>query len=866
MKRKCRRNQSGSVLLAVVCMSMMCMTLATIALSVVSYTTKASSRNVQRTQAKITAEACLTEYINSFGGSYDSLKALADAYTETNPYELTVSVTGDSDFDTTYGATKLKIYSEGTGFKVVSECTFSTQTQTASIFFDAVTNNPYVPTNTLECGDGIDYSDGKANPIDGDIYLEKKKSGSDKTYLMLGSNNSEFHSHIYSEYNLYFNSGAKLLDVINKTGTLNYEPNKTSNNGNFFKQAPTLTIDGYLAFMNNVTIETTVGKTDKNMKNSDDYAGAGYSTDNLSDKDGFICVNKKIFFNMPSAINIGKYDTDKSKNRPIDVYCHGMYIGKLPKKVNGSVNADYQTIKDAYGNSSGGSDIDDGQIGSATINGNVYSYIGTGSLPYESGDLFILNSAQTVTINGDLFVEGDLYIQTSSDGGNKSKLVVNGNLHCNKNIYFVEANGDDYVIKGVGSVSGGAITVTAPAGVTVDSVYLNGMKGQVSVTSGHTIDTTFDKTDRNAYPTKGYTPSTAIDNSTRKPLNDVYKDATSNKMFSASLGGPNQDKAKYIAEKYAKALTRTLDTKKFKDSTGNIKELSHTHNNKGQVITEIYGSLRLRSSDFGGLENTGSKFYSVKLTDEDIVIALPMNKGNIVPKIRIDSTEAVDGCFVYFMYYDEGDSFDFTDTDETNNRVTCYYLDTSDTPLAEYVDGIEIYDNSSDSFRAERVTFVKTDATVRAGKTILYSAGGQKICFVSDAVLHCAYDSEETIDFTMYYTILQSILPDTVTDIDTDGEGYTNRIMYLVPDNVKVDIGDNTMLQGILYAPKSEVKLGGSSTRIFGQVKCGSYKGPNDDKVGVIRNIPPAKESILDYIGAVNNTTPATIEIQYYEY
>lgn len=863
MKRKCRRNQSGSVLLAVVCMSMMCMTLATIALSVVSYTTKASSRNVQRTQAKITAEACLTEYINSFGGNYESLRTLAAAYTETNPYELTVSVDGDSDFNTTYGETTLKIYSKGTGFKVDSECTFSTQTQTASIFFDAVTNNPYVPTNTLECGDGVDYSDGKANPIDGDIYLEKRKAGTDRNYLMLGSNDSVFHSHIYSEYNLYFNSGAKLCDVINKTGTLSYEPNKSSNNGNFFKQAPTLTVDGYLAFKNNVTIETEVGKTDKSMKNSDDYVGgAGYLTSNLSNKDGFICVNKKIFINMPNAIHIGT-----SADRPIDVYCHGMYIGMLPKKVNGSVNADYQTIKDAYGNGSGGSDIGDGETSSTTINGNVYSYIGTGSLPYESGDLFILNSAQTVTINGDLFVEGDLYIQTSFDGGNKSKLVVNGDLHCNRNIYFVEANGDDYVIKGVGAVSGGAITVTAPAGVTVDSGYLNGMKGQISVSSGHTIDMTIDKSDRNAYPTKGYTPSTAIDNSTRKPLNDVYKDATSNKMFSASLGGTNQDKAKYIAEKYAKALTRTLDTKKYKDSNGNIEELSHIYNKNGQVITEIYGSLRLRQSDFGGLENSGSKFYSVKLTDEDIVIAVPMDKGNIVPKIRIDSTEAEDGCFVYFMYYDEGDSFNFNDTDETNNNVTCYYLDTSDTPLVDYVDGIEIYDNSSDSFRAEKVTFVKTDESVRNAKSIQYSAGGQKICFVSDALLHYGYTSEETIDFTMYYTILQAILPDTVADPDpASGEGYTNRIMYLVPDNVSVNIGDNTMLQGILYAPKSKVTLGGSTTRIFGQVKCGSYSGPNDDKVGVIRNIPPAKESILDYIGAVNNTTPATIEIQYYEY
>ena len=184
MEKKIKRNQDGSVILAVVCMSMICITLATIALGVVKATTKASSRNVQRTQAKITAEAALTEFIQSYNNNYDALKALA---TSGDGTAIDVKMPADSDFNSTYGTVTLHVKKNGTnGFKVISECTFSTQTQSASVVFDSVKETPNIPSNALEASEGANFSDGVASPIDGDICLEKKTSAADMNYITLG--------------------------------------------------------------------------------------------------------------------------------------------------------------------------------------------------------------------------------------------------------------------------------------------------------------------------------------------------------------------------------------------------------------------------------------------------------------------------------------------------------------------------------------------------------------------------------------------------------------------------------------------------------------------------------------------------------
>ena len=262
------------------------------------------------------------------------------------------------------------------------------------------------------------------------------------------------------------------------------------------------------------------------------------------------------------------------------------------------------------------------------------------------------------------------------------------------------------------------------------------------------------------------------------------------------------------------------------------------------------------------------KRYCVNLTDEDIIIAVPFDKGTISPLIRVNATGAQDGCFVYIMYYEEDSLPDFSDADQDNNIVKGYYFNgTSANPNEITINDVRIYDNSTHSFASQKVIFTTTTEAERTGKKVDYNPGGKSICYVADLELFLSYSLDETVDLSRFKTICNSKLPDDVVDLYS-GESYDNRICYLVPDNFEFELGDNCQLQGLLYATKSKVNFIGSGTRFYGQVKCGSYSVPNDAKTGIVRNIPAAGGSILDFVYAKNSTTNpnADIEIMYYDY
>lgn len=851
MKGKLKKNQRGSVLLAVVCMSMMCMVLATIALSVVNYTTKASSRNVQRTQAKITAEAALSEFIQYYNSNdaYADLKNLASAGDGT---EITVDMIGDSNFKDTYGDVKLYVKKNGaSGFKVTAECTYSTQTQTVSVVFDSIKQNPNINSYALEASEGADIAGGIATPMDGDICIEKSAGSTKKS--MTFSNDAAYHSHVISEYTLYFDSNTSFSDVLNKTGSLNYAPGKGGSEGKFFKQAPTITSTGYMYFKNNITISTEVGKTDVNGKNSDDD---GYDSNNLSNMDGYIKADQKIYFGMPSAPKIGTAD------KPIDVYTHGIYVGYLPQKINGSVNPDYSVIKNAFDTEP------DGQVGSNTINGNVYCYIGNNPT-YQSGDLFVMNGADTFTVNGDLYVEGNIYIRTGTNGGDQSKLKANS-IHCQRNIYFVD--GDCNIVATAG-IDNGAIKFSQ-----INSGYSeSALAGQLMDSP---LSVTFDKSGRNKYPQDGYDPATGVDNVSRKSLKSTYGDSSSNTIFAESQDAADEDlkdASKDIAKKYAEALTRTLDTKKFKKKTGTEADLwtkIQGSSNEDTVI-EINGSIRLRKQDFGGSNPNEMRRYCVNLTDEDIVIAVPFDQGNISPLIRVNATQAVDpnthlsnGCFVYIMYYEENDSFNFEDSDQDNNKVKGYYFNgTTANPNELTISNVEVYNKSTGNYESQNVVFTATTESDRTGKKITHSSTNA-MALVADLELFFPYDSTEEIDLSKFKNTCSQLLADNAVEINA-GESYDTRICFLVPDNFDFELGGNgNQVQGLIYATKSKISVAGSNSRIFGQVKCASFKPPQDNKEGIIKEITTANGSILDYVYAKNSTTNpnADIEIMYYDY
>ncbi len=913
MKRVNGKNQQGSVMLAVVCMGMMAIVMATTVLGLVNATNRATARNVMRTQAKVTAEACLTEFVGAYSGTdpvtlkpnYEKLQTLANGGTEASPVKIKVNP-GNTAFDQSYGDTSIYVYKvNATTFKVKSVCTFggegiiTPQKQSASVVFASALSTPQLPSNALEASEGVDGSYEMACAVAGDIYLEKKKIDTDgdgtpdapepDRIVWIGAQDTTYNSNLYSEFSLKFGNGVIYEDTVNKTGTQNYEPNKSTHVGSFFTQAPTIWTEGYFIGYNRFKVKTDCGKTDVDLWNHDSNP-TGYKKDNLENMDGFIYAKQQAFmFNTSTEYVIGE-----DKDHPIDLYCAGLYSGQINKYTqkfnvtNGSydaaeVNPEYiaaSGVKDKSGNTAiqgNGSD------NAFTINGNLYCYDNGGPSggANKPGNLYIMNGDHTCTINGDVFVEHDLIVTKQN---NSVRLQVNGTLHVGGSIYVVDMNGDTMKLdpRNSATISGNAIVNNPLADANYKPTTF------VKATKGYSqyVDKNDTVNPRNARPTDGYNASTGLDSGTRKTLKDTYKEATPNNIFEASLNTSHTYNAysKAIAEKYARAMaTPFSETAKYKTSTGAIKNLVDKHdvtvtdphnpsNTENVPIYVIKSSCRLTKDDYqrsGGAGNlTDLKVYSVKLTDEDIVIALPLND-NVIPLIRVDSTERTGDTFVYFAYYNNSSS----DLIQSGNTITvknCLYL--SDTATLPSGTGSVLVNNvwTGSSFENITVKYTASTAAYRSTKTVKMDAGGKNICYCADITLYTPYEegtptSPRVIYGDEFVSFARSKLEES-TVADYAGEGFQNYLIYYVPDDVAFYLGDNSQIQGILYAPASYVTFGGSGTRIFGQVKCKRYTFGADIKPNkVIYQIPAAEGSILDYISAANSSS-SNIEIQYYEY
>ena len=902
MKRVNGKNKKGTVLLAVTCMGMVCVTLATVALSVVNYTNGATARNVMRSQAKVTAEACLTEFISAYTGTdpvtlkpnYEKLQTLAGTHTESSPLEIEVNP-GNAGFNSSYGTTKIQIFKEGGGFKVKSVCTFGgdgplrAQTQSASVKFAAAYSTPQLPNNALEASEGVDNSAEMACPIEGDIYLERKDLDTDgdgtpdspesDRIVWIGAQDCTYNSSLYSEFSLKFGNGVTYADTVNKTGTQKYEPNMTNHNGSFFPQAPTIWTEGYFVGYNRFTVKTDVGKTDDHFCNNSSapdigrtYAFPGGSGTYLENMDGFIYVGKQAFL----FSNADSYKIGESADHPIDFYCSGLYAGSINKKVQaynvstGTWNAEVTNpnytaaaaVKDA-----GGTDATNGNGADQafTLNGNLYCYDdGATSTDYnKSGNLYLMNGAHTCTVNGDCFVEHDIIIKKGCG------LKVTGSLHVGGNIYVVDMTGD-FVMK-VNPNNSATITGT---NLIDNAAAAAGYKPSAYITAG-SFSKVVDKNDavnpRNARPSTGYNASTGVDSNTRKTLKDTYSGATSNSIFASSLdsGSTYYSFSKQIAEKYARAMATPYSTSaKYKNLSGAEKDLvskyDGTYSGNNVTVYQINSSCRLTQANYqksGGAGNLEElNIFSVKLRDEDIVIALPLND-NIIPLIRVDSTDRVGDVFVYFTYYNNTTS----DLTQAGNNITinnCLYLSDTSGMTSKTVTINNVWNGSS--FVSKNVKFNASTASTRSSKTIQMNPNGKNICYCADITFYEPYQADAIIDFEKFVQYARKKLEDANV-ADFEKQGFQNYLIYFVPDDTSFQLGDNAQIQGILYAPGSYLYMGGSGTRIYGQVKCKRYKFGNDIKQKVIYNIPAAEGSILDYISAANSTS-TNIEIQYYEY
>lgn len=818
MKKGFRKNQKGSVLLAVVCMTMVCMTLATISLSVVNYTTQSSNRNVRRSQAKITAEACLTEFVDAYktvDGKYDDLLTLALGNSRETAREIDVQMDGDASFDSEFGDCTLYVYKQGTGFRVDSVCNYAGQEQTASIHFVAKKDAPYVPSSALEAGAGAAIVDGVATPVAGGTYIEKADTVT--TNSIHTSNDATYEGHVFSEYNLYMNSNSKVIDGVNKTLTTNYVHDDP-----YFRQASTITVTGYITFDNGCSFTTDVGKTDVNGKNSD---VDGYDPSKLSNKDGYIYTFKKFLGTYANGYTIG------STGRPIDVYSHGAYFGWIPDYIDGSIT-EKDEIREAF---DGSEPIQ--QMGDPKITGNFYSYVGSGSEMKTNGDVVInIGSGHTVTIDGDMFVEGDIYLC----GG--SKLNVTGTLYCQGKIYaanYSSGYAQTYASATIGTEDG-AVKLIQDSGSSTDfGVSAGGLSSSIDRIT----------VERNKMPSEGYDPATANESDTRKGMS-VYDGCSSNDMFQISLDFANpleQASTKYIGQHYVNAMTRDLSSQ-YKDASGNMKPVSETSSSDSN-IKYIYGSVKLTKSQVNSDDGSHVQKYLVRLTDQDIVIALPMCDAgtytqpwdgkvvktfndNILAKFRIDRSGVPSGSnyFCYFMFYDP------------NDESKCYYLD-SDTVVT--------------SDEGVAMTLTGTTEAERSSKGIAFSRGNSQGISVADfsgiaSSLGSGNLSDNFAANNPPYKLLESPC----------------YIMYLVPDGVSFRVGNNgnpTFIHGIVYAVKSDVSMSPNASRIYGQVKCSTFTPPADTKVGIIQDCPIADGSLLGYV-AEKNSSETSIKIQYYEY
>ncbi|MGN0633486.1 MAG: hypothetical protein ACI4JW_06410 [Oscillospiraceae bacterium] len=800
--KKRSMNQKGSVLLAVVCMTMVCMTLATIALSVVNYTMKASNRNVQRTQAKVTAEAALTEFIDYYrtqAGGFDDLLNYASGTSRSTGTEIDVNMVGNTEFESNYGDCKMYVYRYGTGFKVDSVCSFATQEQTASVFFNVEVETPYIPSNTVETSNKASITGGVATPVDGNVYLERDDTDPTNPRHLALSNSALYKGHFFSEYNIdIFNSGTYIEDGLNKTGTTNfYHPDAN------FMQAPTLTVDGYVVATNSGSgIRTTVGKSTVDGKNSDDYASEDeYRAAELANTDGYIYTFKKLIM-CGNAFQVG------TNTRPIDVYCRGAYFGPVPSKLKG-VTTDREEILEAFDGS-----LPEYDSRVYQINGNFYSYKGQAEL-LQSGDL-VLNRSDLV-INGDLFVKGDIYLLNNS-------YIEANTVYCEGTIYTCDYNGDVISQCQIVAQPGGGYALSGTANIT----------GNVS----NMIDTT--NVVRNRIPEVGYDPATGISSSTRKGMS-VYDGCSSNDMFDISINGTLEEQAatKNIAEKYAMAMTRDLDSDYVALSGATEPVKTQLTSN----IDVIHASVKLGTSDIAN-----NRKYMVQITDEDIVIALPMASiitypwggtglsSTINSIFRIDRSQNVTGnnYFCYFVFYDP------------DEPAKCFYLDNDYSGVTR--DGVYY-------------TFTGTTNEERANHTICFTKNnGTGDLLVADfAAVYTGSGSDYTMD---YQAVNNGCTMPNIT-------AYKNYIMYLVPDYTEFQLGATgqpSFIQGIVYALKSDVTIGGpNQNKIFGQVKCATFNPPADHKIGVVQDMPIADESLLGYVG-YKNSSNTSVEIQYYEY
>ncbi len=837
-----RRNERGTVLLTVLCFTTMCMVIAAIALNVSNHSNKQSTNNVMKEQAQITAEHYLEQYLSTFPDAigtnnqtrknYDDLKALAGT-DEKNATKITIKVEpsvgatsnvnisdGTLNDTAVYGGNcAIYIYKSGSGIVVKSEAKYDEQTGVSSAYFYGESPATNLNKNAIEtCGT---YNVQDTACVAGDILLTL---GNDKSMVTYFQNNN-------GQYNANFKTEGNLR---NNTQDVRFRDTIDLGNG---KQAPTITAEGIM-FFTQLDIKTTVGKTDNQGRHIGD---TGYDLKNLYNKNGYINCAKRIVFTGNTGNSIGE------SGKPIDVYCAAMTIGLIPdgsesvlgtekaklygsERTDGSYRTDIENLFNYYTDNEGNKQASPaGSISSSNqgsgikqMYGNIYVYKDpTKTDPDVNGDLTV-NIQNQCTINGDLVVDGNIYLISGSD-----KLKVTGKVIC------------------TGEVYGGTITTLDENG---NEIKLSSFPKQLPTDQRH------------IQPAMDYSPALykfgELDNPTiTSPQNYLHQDPT-------NMYVENSDRTKHFKDNFMEAIKYTLadkypdgtkvcpqydDSQNWSDPILGYKEIAKCSaiNNISDAAV-IQHSCRLTPTDLASVETIKNAFrdaggdqnqmtqksegldFYVDVQDSDIWILLPaIANGNVTQKARFRVNNANNKHHCYFVYYLYDAAKDYTTTAGQEDGAKLY---------SQY---IQQTDDAGNTVITPKISSIKkTTYTLLTNQNNIFQVATKQFA-----------DSFDT----------QSPTNDTAK---------TN-IIYLLPANMTINIGSGSMTcneHAVFYGPYSILNASlNNGNKIYGQVKVDTYNtngAANKDESAKFCDLED--NSILHTYLTKAASTGGSLNFQYY--
>lgn len=578
---KKNRNKKGSVLLTVVCFTLVCMIIASTALSLASYSAKNSNNNVRSTQAEISAQNYLQEYINSFPDTgddtrFNALSTLAGSDAN-HPNEISAKLKDSAGNDVTSVSTdaKIKVYKSGSGIVVRSEVNSNGETEVASAYFDGTASNPYYSSNVVETYNGATGNDYAMAP-EGDVLIE---GSSDELYYFHNAQ-SKSTGDFCCNQNVY---------ASDQTDTTIYD---TIDN-----KPPKMTVSGYL-FWQQMYINGTNAKT--------------------QGSDGYILTKHAFVMSPLSQKHIG-YNKERNPGQKIDIFCNraetadyaaGAYIGYIPEyrphKASESPvkNPDYEAVNNISTRNHNKLDgfLSSSQVDDISINGNIYC----------NGDMYIANGyRKKLTVTGDMYVSGNVYLV------DEAKLEVEGTFSCTGNIIalnniYTYSDSDVYTYSTVPNDKVNATTKTNSS-CSINSPSIN-INKQTEIYRDKTPNNIFEGNFRNLKTkyNKAYNNSDISnwsefvyvdpDNTGKKSLADVCGSDDSNSYFLNTFINGNPDNR-----------TIYIDGDKFK------------YGFNFNTILDYFDKLKFERETAA----RKVKFQITMSSDKDFIMILPMNSSHL---------------------------------------------------------------------------------------------------------------------------------------------------------------------------------------------------------------------------------------------